>query len=159
MSKVCVIAGAGPGNGLSLGKRFAADGYSVVLLARSESTLQTLSEQIPGAANAAPIKVNVVPDYTVYNGRLTYMSPSAKWSISLEVKNLFDEFRSPQAVAAAYNGSEDSVRRWIARAGSSEPDRFVVLDGVWKDSTVDFLRRPDGSIGWLRTGRLHIKQD
>jgi len=50
MSKVCVIAGAGPGNGLSLGKRFAAEGYSIVLLARNADTLQALSEQIPGAA-------------------------------------------------------------------------------------------------------------
>lgn len=49
MSKVCVIAGVGPGNGLSLGKRFAQAGYSISLLARSEPKLQTISEQIPGA--------------------------------------------------------------------------------------------------------------
>lgn len=49
MSKVCVIAGAGPGNGLSLGQRFAAGGYQVVLLARSESTLRTLSDQLADA--------------------------------------------------------------------------------------------------------------
>lgn len=49
MSRVCVIAGAGPGNGLSLGKRFARAGYSVVLLARSETGLETLSAQVPGS--------------------------------------------------------------------------------------------------------------
>lgn len=47
MSKVCVIAGVGPGNGLSLGKRFARAGHRVVLLARSEARLQTIAEQIP----------------------------------------------------------------------------------------------------------------
>lgn len=47
MSKVCVIAGVGPGNGLSLGKRFASAGHRVVLLARSEARLQTIADQIP----------------------------------------------------------------------------------------------------------------
>ncbi|MBX3276872.1 MAG: transglycosylase SLT domain-containing protein [Acidobacteria bacterium] len=42
------------------------------------------------------------------------------------MKNLFDEFGTPQAVAAAYNGSEDSVRRWIARARTPEVDRFTI---------------------------------
>jgi NAD(P)-dependent dehydrogenase (short-subunit alcohol dehydrogenase family) len=49
MSKICVIAGVGPGNGLSLGRRFAEAGYSVALLARSESTLETIAARIPGA--------------------------------------------------------------------------------------------------------------
>ncbi len=42
------------------------------------------------------------------------------------LKNLFDEFDSPEAVAAAYNGSEDSVRRWQERARSHEVDRLVI---------------------------------
>ncbi|HEV2663525.1 MAG TPA: transglycosylase SLT domain-containing protein [Blastocatellia bacterium] len=42
------------------------------------------------------------------------------------MKNLFAEFGSPQAVAASYNGSEDSVRRWSARAASDDVDRLVI---------------------------------
>ncbi|MBS1790085.1 MAG: transglycosylase SLT domain-containing protein [Acidobacteria bacterium] len=53
------------------------------------------------------------------------------------MKNLFEEFRSPQAVAAAYNGSEDSVRRWMARAGTPELDRFVVE--VLKSQTKEYV--------------------
>ncbi|MDQ3011216.1 MAG: transglycosylase SLT domain-containing protein [Acidobacteriota bacterium] len=53
------------------------------------------------------------------------------------MKNLFDEFGSPQAVAAAYNGSEDSVRRWMARAKSQDVDRFVVE--VLKRETKDYV--------------------
>lgn len=53
------------------------------------------------------------------------------------LKNLFDEFKTPQAAAAAYNGSEDSVRRWIARAGSSDTDRFVVE--ILKSQTKDYV--------------------
>jgi soluble lytic murein transglycosylase len=53
------------------------------------------------------------------------------------MKNLFDEFQSPQAAAAAYNGSEDSVRRWIARARTQEVDRFVIE--VAKRETKDYV--------------------
>lgn len=53
MSKVCVIAGVGPGNGLSLGKRFAGNGYTVALLARSETKLETFARQVPGSRTFA----------------------------------------------------------------------------------------------------------
>jgi soluble lytic murein transglycosylase len=53
------------------------------------------------------------------------------------MKNLFDEFGTPQAVAAAYNGSEYSVRRWMARANSQGVDRFVVE--VLKRETKDYV--------------------
>jgi tetratricopeptide (TPR) repeat protein len=53
------------------------------------------------------------------------------------LQNLFNEFTTPQAVAAAYNGSEDSVRRWRARARSSEADRLVIE--VLKRETKDYL--------------------
>jgi hypothetical protein len=32
-----------------------------------------------------------------------------------------------------------------------------VLDGSLKEAKVDVFRKPDGSIGWLRSGRLHKK--
>jgi len=48
-----------------------------------------------------------------------------------------DEFKTPQAVVAAYNGSEDSVRRWIARSQSQEVDRFVIE--VAKRETRDYV--------------------
>ncbi len=53
------------------------------------------------------------------------------------LKNLFDEFKTPQAAAAAYNGSEDSVRRWLARAQTSDVDRFVIE--IAKRETKDYL--------------------
>jgi CubicO group peptidase (beta-lactamase class C family) len=36
-----------------------------------------------------------------------------------------------------------------------EKDRLIVLDGPGKSGTADILRRADGSIGWLRYGRIH----
>ena len=38
-----------------------------------------------------------------------------------------------------------------------EPDHLLVLDGPYKDSQADIVRKPDGSIGWLRVGRIHRK--
>ena len=47
MKKVCVIAGVGPGNGASLSRRFSAEGYTVVMLARNQDYLDSLSRGIP----------------------------------------------------------------------------------------------------------------
>lgn len=41
--------------------------------------------------------------------------------------NLFKQFPGmPQAVAASYNGGEDNVARWTARARTNDPDRYVM---------------------------------
>jgi len=36
-----------------------------------------------------------------------------------------------------------------------EKDRLLVLDGPYKDMRPEIVRRPDGSIGWLRLGCIH----
>jgi NAD(P)-dependent dehydrogenase (short-subunit alcohol dehydrogenase family) len=46
---VCAIAGVGRGNGEAFARRFAAEGYSVGLLARNKERIETLAAQIPGA--------------------------------------------------------------------------------------------------------------
>jgi soluble lytic murein transglycosylase len=44
--------------------------------------------------------------------------------------NLFKQFPDmPQAVAASYNGGEDNVARWVARAHSNDPDRYTLEIG------------------------------
>lgn len=48
---VCVVAGAGPGNGLAYARRFQASGYRSVLLARNNARLQGLIEQEPEASH------------------------------------------------------------------------------------------------------------
>jgi NAD(P)-dependent dehydrogenase (short-subunit alcohol dehydrogenase family) len=47
--KVCVVVGVGPGNGESLARRFAADGYAVALLARGGQLTTRLAAELPGA--------------------------------------------------------------------------------------------------------------
>jgi NAD(P)-dependent dehydrogenase (short-subunit alcohol dehydrogenase family) len=46
--KVAVVAGAGPGNGAALARRFADEGYAVAMLARSRDALDRLARQIEG---------------------------------------------------------------------------------------------------------------
>lgn len=49
MSKpVCVIVGAGPGNGAAFARRFSQEGYGVALLARNERILAEMEQAIPG---------------------------------------------------------------------------------------------------------------
>ncbi|HEX6865830.1 MAG TPA: SDR family NAD(P)-dependent oxidoreductase [Caulobacteraceae bacterium] len=51
--KVAVVAGAGPGHGAALAKRFAQAGYAVAMLARSQDTLDALENEIDGARGYA----------------------------------------------------------------------------------------------------------
>ena len=46
---VAVVAGAGPGNGAALARRFAAAGHAIALLARSRESLDPIVAEIPGA--------------------------------------------------------------------------------------------------------------
>lgn len=54
--RVCLVTGVGPGTGSALVRRFAAGGYRVAMLARTESRLRELAEKVPGA-NAFPCDV------------------------------------------------------------------------------------------------------
>jgi NAD(P)-dependent dehydrogenase (short-subunit alcohol dehydrogenase family) len=46
-SRVCVVAGVGPGNGASFAVRFAKGGYRVAMLARNAERLREIERQIP----------------------------------------------------------------------------------------------------------------
>jgi NAD(P)-dependent dehydrogenase (short-subunit alcohol dehydrogenase family) len=45
--RICAVVGAGPGNGLAFAQRFAADGYRVALIGRSQEQLQALAAKVP----------------------------------------------------------------------------------------------------------------
>ncbi len=47
--KVCVIIGVGPGNGTAFARRFAADGYRVALLGRTQAKLDAAASEAPGS--------------------------------------------------------------------------------------------------------------
>ena len=64
---------------------------------------------------------------------------SAENSIALAAQYLADlNARFPgqtEAVVASYNGGEDNVKRWLARAKSNDPERYVpeIVFGQTKD--------------------------
>ena len=60
---VCLITGVGDATGAALARRFAAGGYRVAMLARSESRLRSLERDIPGS-RAFPCDVGDLPALT-----------------------------------------------------------------------------------------------
>jgi NAD(P)-dependent dehydrogenase (short-subunit alcohol dehydrogenase family) len=51
--KVCIVAGAGPGTGTALVRRFAAGGYHVAMLARNTERLAQLEREVGGTRGYA----------------------------------------------------------------------------------------------------------
>ena len=47
--KVCLVTGVGEGTGAAIARRFAADGYQVAMLARSEERLVRLEKELDGS--------------------------------------------------------------------------------------------------------------
>jgi NAD(P)-dependent dehydrogenase (short-subunit alcohol dehydrogenase family) len=52
-TKVAVVAGVGPGNGVALARRFAAGGYRLALLARDGAKMEDVASGIDGAQGYA----------------------------------------------------------------------------------------------------------
>ena len=46
---VCMVAGVGPGNGEAFARRFAAESYSLALLARRKDRIEALAAELPNA--------------------------------------------------------------------------------------------------------------
>jgi soluble lytic murein transglycosylase-like protein/TolA-binding protein len=99
--------------------RFRADSKSI-------SAARGLLQFIPTTANkiAAELGIGNFRQDDLYNPRVAVLFGSAYMG------NLFKLFpEMPQAVAASYNGGEDNVARWVARAHSNDPDRYVIEIG------------------------------
>lgn len=52
-SRVCVVTGVGPGNGVAFSRRFATEGFQVAMLARSADRLREFEQSIPGTTGYA----------------------------------------------------------------------------------------------------------
>ena len=47
---VCAIVGIGPGNGVALARRFAAEGYATALCSRNQARIAALADELPESA-------------------------------------------------------------------------------------------------------------
>lgn len=71
-------------------------------------------------------KIAAELDRKNFNQDELYHPPTAILFGSQYLGNLFREFpNQPQAVAASYNGGENNMMRWMARAKTDDPDRYV----------------------------------
>jgi soluble lytic murein transglycosylase len=90
--------------------------------AKSNAAARGLLQFIPSTANqiAGELSLKDFRQDDLYNPRMAVLFGSQYMG------NLFRQFPDmPQAVAASYNGGEDNVARWVARARSNDPDRYV----------------------------------
>jgi soluble lytic murein transglycosylase len=77
--------------------------------------ISTTADQIAGELNRE-----------TFNQDELYNPPTAILFGSQYLSNLFKIFpNQPAAVAASYNGGEDNIGRWMARAKTDNPDRYV----------------------------------
>jgi soluble lytic murein transglycosylase len=94
--------------------------------AKSNAAARGLLQFIPSTANqiAEQLSLQDFRQDDLYNPRMAVLFGSQYMG------NLFRQFPDmPQAVAASYNGGEDNVARWTARARSNDPDRYVLEIG------------------------------
>ncbi len=61
---LCVVAGAGPGMGYAIAKRFAGEGYDIVLLARNGAALQAAADSLRAISPAGVAFKGISVDLT-----------------------------------------------------------------------------------------------
>jgi iron complex outermembrane recepter protein len=80
-----------PSVSYSAGMQYDFNVFGGALIPRIDMFYQ--GERTNGNPRAKQVRpYNIVPDYTLYNARLSYISPQGKWHMALAVENLFDDF-------------------------------------------------------------------
>ncbi|HKS27999.1 MAG TPA: transglycosylase SLT domain-containing protein [Pyrinomonadaceae bacterium] len=91
--------------------------------AKSVAAARGLMQFIPSTADRMAAELG----RKSFNQDELYSPPTAILFGSQYLGNLFKQFpEMPQAVAASYNGGEDNVARWTARARTNDPERYVM---------------------------------
>lgn len=131
MKKTIVVIGAGAGLGFSVAKKFAGEGYKVVLVARNRESLEKMSEELKSKGYEACFKIadtsvdeeyakaleeikneHGTPDVVVYNTGITTPDPA-----ELSTEELVHHFKTD--VAGAYT----TVNKFI-------DDKFIEKKGA-----------------------------
>lgn len=166
---VCVIVGAGPGNGSALAHKFAAAGHRVALLARDRDRLAELATTLPGAA-AYHCDVGSAESITAAFaaiegemgpvGTLIYNAGKGVWGDALSVTpqvfesawrvNTFGAFLCAQrvlpAMIAAASGAIVFIGATASRRGGAQTAAFAAAKGGQR-LLAESLARAYGSKG------------
>jgi soluble lytic murein transglycosylase len=104
----------------------------LLAIARQESTFRPEAKSAAAARGLMQFISATAGDISVQLGRGSFRDeelydPSIAILFGAQyISNLFKRFPNmPQAVAASYNGGDENVARWVARARSNDPDRYV----------------------------------
>lgn len=136
-TKVAVVAGVGPGNGIALARRFAEGGYAVVLLARDGARMTEESKGLAGSPSrsVSALRAGFPPKFGYLSadqrfGRIEAVETRVKRLQdpryhTLEIqRNLLDAGRSMQVDAigaSAVPVLDDDCELGFAQARSSRP--------------------------------------
>ncbi len=108
----------------------------VLAIARQESRFQASAKSVAAARGLLQFISSTANDIAAQLGVKDFdqdelYDPATTLLFGSEyMKNLFKLFHGmPEAVAASYNGGEDNVARWVARAHSTDPERYVAEIG------------------------------
>lgn len=108
----------------------------VLAIMRQESRFRPEAKSVSAARGLTQFIPSTADDIAAQLGRRDfaqddlYNPATAILFGSQYMGNLFKQFPDqPQAVAASYNGGEDNVARWLSRARTNDPDRYVLEIG------------------------------
>ncbi|HEY0004609.1 MAG TPA: transglycosylase SLT domain-containing protein [Pyrinomonadaceae bacterium] len=112
------------------------DARFVLSIARQETRFRPEAKSVAAARGLMQFIPSTAKEIAAQLGRTAfeqddlYNPQTAILLGSQYLSNLFKRFPDqPQAVAASYNGGDDNMARWMARARSNDPDRYVVEIG------------------------------
>lgn len=110
MGRIAVVTGASKGIGRAIAERFAASGYEVWALARSQDALESLAAKFPGAVTPVAVDVeqadsllavcarllqNGVPEVLVNNAGIAVSAPLKKTSLEDYERMMAINVRAP----------------------------------------------------------------
>lgn len=117
---------------LKYSKQYGVDPRFVLAVMRQESRFHPEAHSNAAARGLLQFITETAAKIATETGR-TAFEPKDLYdpatSIRFGAKYISDLFRlfpnQPEAVAAAYNGGEDNIKRWMGRANSPLPERYV----------------------------------
>lgn len=117
---------------LKYSKRYGVDPRFVLAVMRQESRFRPEAHSNAAARGLMQFINETAEKIATETGRTAFRPEDLydpATSIRFGARYISDLFRlfpnQPEAVAAAYNGGEDNIKRWLGRANSPLPERFV----------------------------------
>ena len=131
---------------LSASKARKIDPRFILAIMKQESVFRPTAKSPAGARGLLQLTIDAAQKYASNAGVTGLMEnqlyqPETSILIGSEyLKELFDMFpKSPEAVAASYNGGEDNVARWVKRARQKDPGVFTSEIGF--DETKGYVQK------------------